>query len=237
MQPAWSNSNARNSFNRHEQLQSPGTTSIARNRFNRHEPLQSPRTAFGAVTVRERNDQSSQRKTPKFRTQLQMTYFITFSCYGARLHGNDTGSVDRSHNAYGTRVLEPNQARTRSAQGRMIQTPYVLDPPQRSLVLSCLRDVCTYRNWNLLAAHVRTNHVHVVVSAAEKPESVMNTLKAYASRRLNESGLETSDQRRWSRHGSTQYLWNRGQVQDAVFYVVDGQGNAMSLYVNQELCR
>jgi REP element-mobilizing transposase RayT len=114
---------------------------------------------------------------------------------GARLHGNDAGSVDRSHNAYGTRILEPNQARSTSALGRMIQTPYVLDPPQRSLVLSCLRDVCTYRNWNLLAAHVRTNHVHVVVvvGAAEKPESVMNTLKAYASRKLNESGLEASD--------------------------------------------
>jgi REP element-mobilizing transposase RayT len=168
-----------------------------------------------------------------------MTYFITFACYGARLHGNDTGSVDRSHNAYGTRILEPNQARSTSALGRMIQTPYVLDPPQRSLVLSCLRDVCTYRNWNLLAAHVRTNHVHVVVvvGAAEKPESVMNTLKAYASRKLNESGLEASDRRRWSRHGSTRYLWSREQVQDAVSYVADGQGKSMLLYVNQELYR
>jgi REP element-mobilizing transposase RayT len=166
-----------------------------------------------------------------------MNYFITFACYGARLHGNDAGSVDRSHNAYGTRLLEPTPARSTSAQGRMVQTPYVLDPPRRSLVLSCFRDVCTYREWNLLAAHVRTNHVHVVVSAAEKPESVMNTLKAYASRKLNESGLEASDRRRWSRHGSTRYLWNHEQVQDAVSYVADGQGNAMSLYVNQELYR
>jgi hypothetical protein len=79
--------------------------------------------------------------------------------------------------------------------------------------------------------------VVVVVGAAEKPESVMNTLKAYASRKLNESGLEASDRRRWSRHGSTRYLWSREQVQDAVSYVADGQGKSMLLYVNQELYR
>ncbi|HEX4135855.1 MAG TPA: hypothetical protein VHY84_14670 [Bryobacteraceae bacterium] len=27
-----------------------------------------------------------------------MRYFITFSCYGLHLHGDESGSVDRRHN-------------------------------------------------------------------------------------------------------------------------------------------
>lgn len=31
-----------------------------------------------------------------------MIYLITFACYGAHLHGHETGSVDRHHNRYGS---------------------------------------------------------------------------------------------------------------------------------------
>jgi REP element-mobilizing transposase RayT len=33
-----------------------------------------------------------------------------------------------------------------------------------------------------LAAHARTNHVHIVVDADVPPERIMNDLKSYASR-------------------------------------------------------
>ena len=81
--------------------------------------------------------------------------------------------------------------------------------------------------------HVRTNHVHVVVEAPVTPERVLIELKAYASRKLNESGLDTSERRRWSRHGSTRYLWQREEVEAAIVYVADHQGNPMAMYVNE----
>jgi hypothetical protein len=40
-----------------------------------------------------------------------LTYFITFTCYGARLHGDKLGSVDRRQNLVGSPLLEPNPHR------------------------------------------------------------------------------------------------------------------------------
>ena len=48
------------------------------------------------------------------------------------------------------------------------------------------RSNCAYRGWNLLAAHVRSNHVHIVVEAEAQPERNMNEFKSYASRELNQ---------------------------------------------------
>jgi REP element-mobilizing transposase RayT len=79
----------------------------------------------------------------------------------------------------------------------------------------------------LLAAHVRPSHVHVVVEADRTPELVMNALKAYASRALNESGMDQQDRRRWARHGSTLYLWTPTEIATAVHYVLRKQGEPM----------
>ena len=34
---------------------------------------------------------------------MALAYLITFTTYGARLHGSDEGSVDDQHNVYDTR--------------------------------------------------------------------------------------------------------------------------------------
>ena len=62
-----------------------------------------------------------------------------------------------------------------------------------------------------MAAHVRTNHVHTVVKTDAKPEKVMGHFKSYASRRLNEISAEGPGRKRWTRHGSTRWLWNRDE--------------------------
>jgi len=36
-------------------------------------------------------------------------YLITFACYGAHLHGDESGSVDRKHNLPGGRMLGANR--------------------------------------------------------------------------------------------------------------------------------
>jgi len=115
----------------------------------------------------------------------------------------------------------------------MTQEPYELDHQRRELVLEAVREHCSYRNWQLIAVHVRTNHVHIVIDASEQPEKVLNELKAYASRKLNQVGLDAPDRRRWSQHGSTRYLWKHEDVEAAIGYVADGQGEPMALYVNE----
>jgi REP element-mobilizing transposase RayT len=94
-----------------------------------------------------------------------------------------------------------------------------LDPRQRLLVHRTVVQVCDFRRWDLLALNVRTNHVHVVLSGPGEPESMMNALKSWSTRRLREEQLVPSGDRVWSRHGSTRYLWGMNAVAAACAYV------------------
>lgn len=113
----------------------------------------------------------------------------------------------------------------------MDQAPYLLDRDSRAVVLQALWEVCKYRGWGLLAAHVRTNHGHVVVEAEVRPEKIMNDFKSYASRGLNRLERDGSDRKRWARHGSTRWLWKDQHVQEAIQYVVEGQGEPLAVFV------
>ncbi len=159
-----------------------------------------------------------------------MTYLITFSCYGSHLHGQAAGSVDRRHNLPGSRLVEAEPRRAKAEFERMDQPPYALDESRRGAVLRALRRRCQEQRWTLLAAHVRTSHVHLVVEAEARPERVMNDMKSYASRCLNRMGLDEPARKRWARHGSTRWLWKREDVSAAIRYVVDGQGEAMAVF-------
>ncbi len=97
----------------------------------------------------------------------------------------------------------------------------------RTTVLSAIFEVCRHRNWCLLAAHVKTNHVHAVIEAEARPEILMNALKPKASRGLNQT---SPARKRWARHGSTRYLWNDKDVQNAIRYIIDEQGDPMATY-------
>jgi hypothetical protein len=92
-----------------------------------------------------------------------LRYFITFACYGARLRGDESGSVDRRHNRVGSPLLEPDSQRVIVERREMLQDPYVLDQMRRAVVLAAIQRHCVLRGWNLLAAHVRSNHVHAIV--------------------------------------------------------------------------
>jgi len=164
-----------------------------------------------------------------------MRYFITFACYGVHLHGNESGSVDRHHNTPGSRLAEASSERRTVKREQMDQAPYCLDATRRVTVLGALREVCSHRRWSLWAAHVRTNHVHVVVEAEARPETVMNAFKSYASRALNRLGIDEPDRKRWARHGSTLWLWKDGDAQEAIRYVVSGQGEPMEVYLAELL--
>jgi REP element-mobilizing transposase RayT len=163
-----------------------------------------------------------------------LTYFITFSCYGTRLHGDESGSVDRNHNLVGSRLLESDSQRVAAERQRMLQDPYVLDQAARAAVLIAIHTHCKHRGWTLLAAHVRSNHVHAIVDAEARPERIMNEFKSYASRELNRMGSDGPDRKRWARHGSTRWLWKGEDVRHAVRYVIEDQGEPMAWFVAEE---
>jgi REP element-mobilizing transposase RayT len=159
-----------------------------------------------------------------------LAYFITFTTYGTWLHGQEPGSVDDAHNQVGTPWLNPNASR-RQANGRqMTQAPYVLDEARRRVVRDAILEECQFRRWDLLALHVRSNHVHLVVSGDRDPEFILRSCKAHASKRLNQAGLDTAERKRWTTHGSTRYLWSRDAVRDKVDYTLHQQGLPFAVY-------
>jgi len=158
-----------------------------------------------------------------------LTYLITFACYGCHLHGDPEGSVDRKHNQPGSPLVEPCPKRVSVERRLMNQPPYRFDARCRQALLASIVDGCSQQNWSLLAAHVRTNHVHLVVKSEARPERIMNDLKSYASGCLNRLGLDEPVRKRWARHGSTRWLWEQENVSAAIRYVIEEQGERMAV--------
>ncbi len=158
-------------------------------------------------------------------------FLITIRCYGTWLHGDERGSMDRrTFNRFGTpgRPVNPN---LRDSDREFLKSPLMrLDATCRRHVEEAIREVCEFRGVGLAAINVRTNHAHSVVRSSKPPEPLMNSFKAYATRRLREHGIVEPTQRVWARHGSTRYLWTEEHVAAAIEYVVNGQGGELPMF-------
>jgi len=166
-----------------------------------------------------------------------VAYFLTFTTYGTWLHGRAEGSVKRSENLFGDPTIPPDPAIEKQMRDKMRQPEYSLDKPRRVIVKDTIAEVCRHRDWILHAVHVRSNHVHVVVSAPVSPEQVLRDLKvkAWSSRRIRELTFEAADRIRWTTHGSTRYLWDDSSLADAIEYVVERQGEPMEVVRRRSL--
>ena len=155
-------------------------------------------------------------------------FLITFRCYGTWLHGDERGSVDRGYfNKFGTPKIKPDAEKVRRKANLMKHEAFILNAKQRAVVETAIREVCLIRGYILFALNIRTNHVHLVVSNSGQPERIMDSFKAYATKALRAAGLAGSEQKPWSRHGSTRYLWTDEHIAAAVEYVVNGQGGEL----------
>jgi REP element-mobilizing transposase RayT len=151
-----------------------------------------------------------------------LAYFITWTSYGTWLHGDDRGSFD-GHGNY----VPPDPARRRAAEELMTDDPVTLTDEQRAIVDAVIVKHCAIRGWVLHARNVRTNHVHVVVSAAAGGEKVRAELKQWASTHLSaHAGLPRGEgkdgARRWfTEKGNIEEVWDDRQLESAVEYVLD----------------
>ena len=159
-----------------------------------------------------------------------LAYLLTFTGYGTWLHGDERGSVDKEHNAPATPVLPPDPQRHAHEWNELAESPYHLDGPRRQVSLHALCEIAQRKGWMLHAAHVRSNHVHLVVTVEGTPERILNDFKTAVSRRLNKVFPAERDRTRWTRHGSTRYLWTEETVLEKVHYVLEGQGEPLERF-------
>jgi REP element-mobilizing transposase RayT len=106
----------------------------------------------------------------------------------------------------------------------MKHPPFVLNAQSRCIVQNTIERVAEHYKWYLHTVAIRTNHMHIIVSALETPERVLTTFKSWTTRRLRDAGCIGPNCKPWVRHGSTHYLWKMEQVTAACRYVAEGQG-------------
>ena len=159
--------------------------------------------------------------------RIPLAYLITFRCYGTWLHGDERGSTDRHHNRYGTPFIPSNVRWQQYNEATLKHPPVTLDAAQRASVEKAIRETCELRGWLLQAINVRTNHVHTVVAANRKPEPVLSAFKANATRQMRADEVWREAHSPWADKGSRRYLWKPHHVDRAIDYVVNGQGDAL----------
>jgi REP element-mobilizing transposase RayT len=159
-------------------------------------------------------------------TDIPLAYLITFRSYGTWLHGDKRGSIDRFHNRYKSRYIEPN-LRWHDHNTRVLKSqPVTLDAAQRKSVEHAIRATREHRRWFLYAVNIRTNHAHSVVCIGSlKPERALIALKANATKQRRSEGCWKHDSTPWAEKGSKRYLWNERSIAQAIDYVINGQGD------------
>ena len=161
-------------------------------------------------------------------TDTPLAYLITFRCYGTWLHGDRRGSVDRSHNRFGSPYMSGDERLWQRGAQALKSDPVILDASCRETVETAIRETCILRGWHLRAIHVRTNHVHTVVSIGmTPPECALNAFKANATRHLRQCGRWNQPHSPWVDKGSRRFLWNERSIERAVEYVLNGQGDEL----------
>jgi len=157
-------------------------------------------------------------------TDIPLAYLISFRAYGTWLHGDERGAIDRFHNRYGAPYLPPSDTWKRHNCKQLKTHPLILETRERGAVNKAVRETCNLRRWDLHACNVRTNHVHVVVSANCRANLVLNALKANATRQLREDKLWLPPFSPWAHKGSKIMLWTEQSLDKAIDYVLNGQG-------------
>ena len=153
-----------------------------------------------------------------------LAYFLTFGTYGSRLHGDARGTVDRNHRVLGEDPLPRDDFRRGFELRGMKGEAFSISPAARTVLERTFREVCEFRDWQLMALNIRTEHIHAVVAADASPLSVLHTLKAYGTRALRARRIVGADSQVWARHGSTEYAWNEDDVAAVVEYTLNRQG-------------
>jgi REP element-mobilizing transposase RayT len=151
-----------------------------------------------------------------------IAYFITWTCYGTRLHGDARGTVDDSHNAFGAPTIPDDPLLQSGIRFLLAEAPWTMSAEDRLDVRVAMMKTAEIRKWRITRVNVRTNHVHVVVQApGEQPEHVAAIFKTWATRALKSSGRHPGRTKFWTNQASTRHLFDDNDMFEAFEYVVD----------------
>ena len=153
-----------------------------------------------------------------FNTDEPLAFFLTWTTYGTWLPGDNRGWTRKGE----PDVQHPSPRLAKSAEAKMKESAFRLSRDHRSIVEDTIRKHCEIRKWHVHAVNIRSNHVHVVVTApGYKPETVRDQFKAWRTRKLKEAGEART--LFWTEGASCRSINNDEDLEAAVVYVVDAQ--------------
>ncbi|MCA8936765.1 MAG: transposase [Planctomycetes bacterium] len=158
-----------------------------------------------------------------------IAYLLTWTTYATRLHGAENGSHDADTNDRGGHFVPPSFRYENLRRSQAKELPFILDAKCRGAVFRALMQHADYREWHVFAVNIRTNHVHLVVSAGAEPAELLRQFKAYATRGLRAAELIPDRTRVWTEGGSRKWLFTRDHVDAACDYVLHQQGDDLPM--------
>ena len=154
-----------------------------------------------------------------------IAYFLTFTVRGSWRHGDSRGSWKRNG-----QFVAPNSTVNAMPNNN---PPHYFSEEECRVIENAMEEVCTERQWTLHENSVLNNHVHVVVTAPDiLPENVMRLLKAKATMRLRKRGFVGSEDKIWTQHGSTKYVFDEKGLQTMGWLAFIGQQTAFNKVKN-----
>jgi len=148
-----------------------------------------------------------------------LAYHITFGTYGARLHGDPRGTVDRRQNAHGQHIVECSEGRERLEAGQLRRPPVLLTTEQRASAQEALVDVCLRGGWELIQVACRSDHVHVLLSSDRDPKAIRRWLKRWLGEAMSARWPLPYGQSWWAKGGSTKWVWDEAYLRSVDEYL------------------
>ena len=147
-----------------------------------------------------------------------IAFFLTWPTYGTWLPGDERGWIEFKR---GWQL--PDSSRHIEAKARMNEDACILGSAERQIVEGQIAETCEFRRWTLFAISCRSNHIHVVVGAADtNPKKIRVDLKAWCTRRLKEK-TDPNRENWWAERGSIRWIFNETSLESVLLYVTESQ--------------
>jgi len=167
---------------------------------------------------------------------MARSWLLTSTFYGNWLPGDPRGFVSRvrdrrdddedcavrlEHDRPGTPYDEDLPDLWKAAESQMRGPRIHLTKDHAEALMAQFLETATYRGWELLAAAIMHNHIHIVVTVPGNPPpaAVLGDFKSYGSRKLNRGWGKRPNGTWWTESGSKRKLPDESAVERAVAYV------------------
>jgi REP element-mobilizing transposase RayT len=181
---------------------------------------------YGQAPASGPTDPNEPAHAPNSRTQVDppaasaepLTLFITWTTYGSWLPGDCRG-----WRKWRTGHKQPQPLLEDWCRERMKEPSVVLQVPHRVAVERICHEHANIRGGALHAIAVRSNHVHIAVSASGDPSKVRDQFKANATRVLREVSDPIKNEKVWTRGGDIEILDTEEELHQVVLYITEAQ--------------